>query len=142
VSFTLDTRDLLERRVTLDAGAVYVIAEGAPPHDERALPVLTVAWLDEPAGVTLDEVVAEDVARQLSGPGAALLDSEATHAGGIDAVRTFVLHRGPSGLPAASEQWRLLADGRRWTVSALTALADQPRWGPRLAAVTGTLRLG
>lgn len=38
------------------------------------------------------------------------------------------------------EQWRLLARGRRWTLSAMTALADQPVWGPRLAAVAATFR--
>ena len=124
---------VLERRATFDAGAVYVAGAGAPAHDRRAPPVLTIAWLDEPAGVTLDEVVAEDLARQLSG--AALLDRELTRIGGVDAVRTFVVRRGPGGLPVASEQWRLLAGGRRWTLSALTALGDQPAWGPRLAGL-------
>jgi hypothetical protein len=129
----IDTRDLLVRRATFDAGEVYVAGEGAPAHDERAPPVLTLAWLDEPPGVTLDEVVAEDLARQLSDRGAALLDWEETRIGGVDAVRTFVVRRGPGNLATASEQWRLLAGGRRWTVSALTALSDQPAWGPRLA---------
>jgi hypothetical protein len=127
----IDTRDLLVRRATFDAGAIYVAGKDAPAHDRRAPPLLTIAWLDEPAGVRLEEVVAEDLARQLGG--AALLDREDTQVGGVDAVRTFVVSRGPGGLATASEQWRLLAGGRRWTLSALTALGDQPAWGPRLA---------
>jgi hypothetical protein len=129
----IDTRDLLVRRATFEAGAVYVAGDGAPAHDRRAPPLLTVAWLDEPPGVTLDEVVAEDLARQLSDRGAALLDREQTRIGGADAVRTFVVRGGTGNLATASEQWRLLAGGRRWTLSALTALGDQPAWGPRLA---------
>jgi hypothetical protein len=50
-------------------------------------------------------------------------------------VRTFAVHRAPGGLPTASEQWRLVAGGRRWTLSALTALPDQPAWGPWLAGI-------
>ena len=141
MSFALDTCDLLERRATFDAGAVYMAGEGAPAHDERAPPLLTVAWLDEPAGVTLEEVVAEDLARQLAGPGVALLDWEPTRVGGVEAVRTLVVHRAPGGLPTAGEQWRLVADGRRWTLSALTALGDQPAWGPRLAELAAGFAL-
>ncbi|MGI8750495.1 MAG: hypothetical protein ACR2J6_08105 [Thermoleophilaceae bacterium] len=70
-----------------------------------------------------------------------LLDYEPVVLGGIEAARTLSLHRDPSGRPTASEQWRLLAAGRRWTVSALTALADQPIHGPRLAAVASSLRV-
>jgi len=33
-----------------------------------------------------------------------------------------------------------MAAGRRWTVSAVTALADQPVWGPKLAEVATTFR--
>jgi hypothetical protein len=139
VRFALDTGGVLARRAVLDAGAVYGVAGGAPAHDARMPPLLTVAWLEEPAGVTLDEVVAEDLARQLSDRGAVLLDSEDTRVAGVDAVRTFVVRRGPGGRPTASEQWRLLAGGRRWTVTALTALPDQPVWGPRLAGIAAGL---
>ena len=58
---------------------------------------------------------------------------------GVAAVRTFTARAG--GILCASEQWRLLAGGRRWTVSATTALADQPAWGPRLAEIVATFRV-
>jgi hypothetical protein len=74
--------------------------------------------------------------------GSVLLDREPVEFAGVPALRTFILHRVAGHRPAASEQWRWLAGGRRWTVSALTALADQPEWGPRLAAAAATLRLG
>ena len=109
------------------------------PGAERAEPLVTVAWLEEPPGVTLEEVVGEDLARLLSD--SMLLDHERVVVGQIDAVRTFAIHRGPDGLPTASEQWRLLAGGRRWTVTAMTALGDQPVWGPRLAEVAASLRV-
>jgi hypothetical protein len=54
-------------------------------------------------------------------------------------VRTFSLHL--AAVPTASEQWRLVAGGRRWTLAATTALADQPQWGPRLAAVVASFRV-
>lgn len=142
MSFELNTGGLLAPRATLDDGVVFALADGSPGHDRRAAPLLTVAWLDEPAGATLDAVVEEDVARQLSDPAAILLDREPTRVAGVEAVRTFVVHRGPGGLPTASEQWRLLAGGRRWTLSALTALGDQPVWGPRLAAIATSVRFG
>lgn len=128
-----------EPRAVFEEGAVFGAASGV--HDPRVMPVLAVAWLDEPAGVMLEAVVDEDVARLLSEPGDLVLDREAVRVGDADAVRTYSLHVGPKGVPTASEQWRLLAGGRRWTVSATTALADQPVWGPRLAAVAATFRV-
>jgi hypothetical protein len=136
--FTLDADGVLEPepRAVLEEGVVFGVASDA--HDARVAPLLTVAWLDEPAGTTIDDVVDEDVARLLSEPGSLLIDRETVSA---DRVRTFALHIGPGGVPTASEQWRLLAGGRRWTVSAMTALADQPEWGPRLAAVAASFRI-
>jgi hypothetical protein len=134
----LDLRGLLEPRAELEAGALYGPAPGAPPHDAELPPLLSVAWLDEPPETTLEDVVGEELAR--TGPAALLIDREAVRLGGVDAVRTFTLHRGPHGQATASEQWRALAGGRRWTVSALTALRDQPDWGPRLAEVAAGLR--
>ena len=139
--FALDSGTLLapEPRVLLDEGAVFGVAAGVPEYGPRAEPLVTVAWLEEPPGVTLEEVVDEDLARLLSD--SMLLDHERVVVGEIDAVRTFAIHRGPDGLPTASEQWRLLAGGRRWTVTAMTALADQPVWGARLAEVAASLRV-
>jgi hypothetical protein len=138
--FTVEPGEWLERepRVLVDEGAVFGAARG--PHDPRVAPLLSIAWLDEPEGVSLEDVVAEDVDRLLSGPGDLIVDHEAVRVGDVDGVRTFALHIGPSGVPTASEQWRLLAAGRRWTVSATTALADQPQWGPRLAAIATSFR--
>jgi hypothetical protein len=103
---------------------------------------MSVAWIEEPPGSTLEEVVEEDLARMLSVPGAVLVDRGPATVAGTAAVRTFTLHLGAGGAAAASEQWRLLAGGRRWTVSAMTALEDQPEWGPRLAAIAVTFRAG
>ena len=103
---------------------------------------MTVAWLDERPGKRLEDVVRVDLARMLSRPGAVLIDREPTTLGGVACVRTFMVVLGDSELAAASEQWRLLAAGRRWTVTATTALDDQPEWGPRLAAIAATFRAG
>ena len=126
-----------EPRAVFEEGVVFGAVTGE--HDPRVAPVLTVAWLDEPEGVTLDDVVEEDVVRLLSDPGDLVVDHEEMRIGDVEAVRTFVLRVG--GVPTASEQWRLLAAGRRWTVAATTALADQPEWGPTLAAVAATFRV-
>lgn len=129
--FMLDGEDVLEPapRARLEEGVVYRAAD-------RPDVLLSVAWLDDPAG--LEAAVREDLARMLSDPATVLVDREATAVGGIDAVRTFVLDAGE--LPAAREQWRLVARGRRWTVTGITSIADQPLWGPRLARVAATFR--
>lgn len=139
--FSLRTHGVLEPepRAVFEEGAVFAAAAG--DHDPRVAPLLTVAWLDEPEGVTLDDVVKEDVARLLSEPGDVVVDREDVRVGGVEAVRTFSLHVGPSSIPTASEQWRLLTAGRRWTVSATTALSDQPEWGPRLAGAAMSFRV-
>jgi hypothetical protein len=133
--FVLDPGDVLEPepRVVLEDGVVFGVVDGVG--------ALTVAWLEEPFAVTLEDVLAEELPRILSGPDVVLIDQEAVVVAGREAVRTFAVHRGLGGLPAATEQWRLVADGRRWTVSATTALGDQPVWGPRLGRVVAGLRL-
>jgi len=139
-SFTLDPGDLLEPQPSSlgEDGVAYAV-RGA---DARLPPLLTVAWTEEPPGASLDDVVAEELARTLVGGEDALLaDAERTAIGGVDAQRTLIVHRGPDGLPTAAEQWRLLAAGRRWTISAMTALEDQPELGPRLAAIATTFRV-
>lgn len=102
------------------------------------LPVLTVAWLAEPEGATLAEVVTEELARLDAET--TLVDYEQQALGGLEAVRTLTVHREDAGLLTATEQWRLLAGGRRWVLSALTALGDQPALGPPLAAAAATFR--
>ena len=138
--FSLDPGRRLELRLRVADGVVFGPAADAPAHDPRLAPVLTVAWLAEPAGVTLDDVVAEDLARSLSAPGSVLIDREPVTIGGLAAVRTFALHRRPDGLPTASEHWRTLIAQRRWTVTAITTLGDQLHWGPLLAGVAATWR--
>jgi hypothetical protein len=139
--FSLDTRDVLTREpdVVFDEGVVYRVT-GPEAWDERLVPHVTVAWLDEPPGVTLADTVREDLARMLSRPEAVLLDRQPVSLAGVESVRTFVAELGPGGVPTASEQWRTIAGGRRWTVTATTTLADQAVWGPRLGAVAATFR--
>jgi hypothetical protein len=74
----------------------------------------------------------------LSEPAMVLVDYQPTTVGSVEAVRTFVLDAGE--IASAREQWRLMAGDRRWTVSAVTALADQPVWGPKLAEIAATFR--
>jgi hypothetical protein len=139
--FALDAGDLLEPEpsLTVEDGVAYAVPAAA---DRRLPPLLTVAWTDEPPGAELDDVVGEELARTLVGAEDALLvDHEPTVVGGVAAQRTLVVHRAADGLPTAAEQWRLLAAGRRWTISAMTALEDQPELGPRLAAVPATFRV-
>lgn len=129
--FNFDTAGVLDStpRWVGVAGAIYVASQ--PSADPP--PVLSVAWLDEPPDAHLDEVLAEELARL--DPASVLIDYEPVPLNGVRAVRTLTIHREGSGALTASEQWRLLAAGRRWTISASTGLLDQPEYGPRLAAV-------
>jgi hypothetical protein len=128
--FALDLGDVLDAtpRLRIDDGVVFRVA-GADA-------LVSIAWLDDPG--TLEEAVEEDLARMLSEPATVLVDAEPTTIGGVEAVRTFVLDAGE--FASAREQWRLMAAGRRWTVTAATSLFDQPTWGPRLATVAATFR--
>jgi len=129
--FALDVGDVLDPtpRSQVEDGVVFGVAGEVPA-------LLTVAWLEDTG--TLEHAVEEDLARMLSEPATVLVDAEPTTVGGIEAVRTFVLDAGE--LSSAREQWRLMAAGRRWTISAATALFDQPMWGPQLATVAATFR--
>ena len=129
--FTLDHGDVLNPapRLRVDDGVVFGIVGGADG-------LVSVAWLEDSG--TLEAAVEEDLTRMLSEPAMVLVDYQPTTVGGVAAVRTFVLDAGE--LASAREQWRLMAAGRRWTVSAVTALADQPVWGPKLAVVATTFR--
>lgn len=140
--FSLATGEVLEARprLVLEDGAVFARA-GLDEREEDHPPLLTVAWLAEPPGATLAEVVDEELVRALDGEESTLIDREDVTLSGVPAVRTLAVHCAPHGLPTASEQWRLLAAGRRWTLSAMTTLADQPVFGPPLARVAATFRV-
>jgi hypothetical protein len=132
--FTLDGAGLL---VELDAGAdgvVFGVIANEDSFDARAAPFVTVAWRDTEDGETLDAITGREA-------GGVILDREPVALPAGDALRTFAIHKGPGGLPTASEQWRLLRGGRCWTVTAMSALGDQPLWGPLLAAVATTFAL-
>jgi hypothetical protein len=139
--FSLECGDALEARprMVVEEGAVF--ASVAPGWEEGFPPLLTVAWHDEPPAVALADVVAEELARCLDEQESVLIDQEDVTVAGVEALRTLMVHRATSGPPTASEQWRLLAEGRRWTVSALTTLADQPAFGPPLARIAASLRI-
>jgi hypothetical protein len=111
-----------EPRVRRGDGMVLGPRAGSPPYDARVEPLLSIASTDEePAH-------------------GSVLDDERTWLGDIPARRTFSIHEGDP--PLAAEQWRFTAGGQRWTVTALTALADQPLWGPALAAAAATISGG
>jgi hypothetical protein len=133
--FAIDGGDVLapQPRLRVEDGVVFGVA-----GDVEA--VFTVAWLEETPDAELEAVVEEELARMLSQPATMLVDAESTTLGGVECVRTFVLDVGDGELVSASEQWRLLAAGRRWTVTAVTALQDQPVWGPKLAEIAATFR--
>ena len=70
------------------------------------------------------------------GPDELLIDWEAAELAGEPAVRTLVLVQLGGVATVVLEQWRLIAAGERWVV---TATADLAQW-PRLAAgLRGTI---
>lgn len=142
LGFELDTGDLLAPapRATLADGAVFGPAD-ATAHTPGSPPLVTVTWLEQPGRADLPAIVEEELSRALDEPGRVLIDLEPVRLAGREAVRTLLIQRGEQGAPTASEQWRLLAGGRRWTISATTALTDQPALGNRLAAVCASLRI-
>lgn len=132
--FTLDGANLLAELDAGPHGVVFGVIANEDSFDARAAPFVTVAWRDADDGETLEAIADREA-------GGVILDREGVALAAGEALRTFAIHKGPGGLPTASEQWRLLHGGRCWTVTAMTALGDQPLWGPLLAAVATTFAL-
>jgi hypothetical protein len=132
--FELDGADLLVELAAGADGVIFGVDARPGAFDPRAAPLMTVAWRTARAGETLEEIVAAEA-------GGVVLDREPVAVRAGEALRTFAIHKGPGGLATASEQWRVLARGRCWTVTAMSALGDQPLWGPVLAAVAATFTL-
>jgi hypothetical protein len=75
------------------------------------------------------------------GPDELLIDWEAAELAGEPAVRTLVLVQLGGVATVVLEQWRLLAAGERWIVTATADLALWPRFAPGLRAAVATLEV-
>ena len=104
--FALDAGDVLdpEPHAVYEAGAVF--------GSQDAPVVLTVAWLDEPPGVRLEDVVREDLSRLLDEPAGVPIDHEPD--------------------VATALQRRLEAGARHWTVR-----FECPAWRCNLEVLEG-----
>jgi hypothetical protein len=75
------------------------------------------------------------------GPDELLIDWEAAELAGEPAVRTLVLVQLGGVATVVLEQWRLLAAGERWVVTATADLALWPRLATGLRAAVATLEV-
>ena len=139
-TYRLDPLGVLEAEplVLDDGSALHELVESLrAPGASRA----GVSVLAEP-------VPADDEGRDLSaaalaiGPDELLIDWEAAELAGEPAVRTVVLVQLGGVATVVLEQWRLLAAGERWIVTATADLALWPRLAPGLRAAVKTLEVG
>jgi hypothetical protein len=127
-TYRLDPLGILEAEpLLLDDGTALheLVEELRVPSASRA----GVSVVAEP--VPADEAGHDLTAAALAiGPDELLIDWEAAELAGEPAVRTLVLVQLGGVATVVLEQWRLIAAGGRWVV---TATADLAQW-PRLAA--------
>jgi hypothetical protein len=75
------------------------------------------------------------------GPDELLIDREPCELAGAPAIRTLVLVQLGGVATVVLEQWRFVAAGARWLVTATADLALWPRLAPGLRAAVATLRI-
>jgi hypothetical protein len=94
------------------------------------------------AGVSVrTEPGAPDAGLAELGPDELLIDVEAAELAGEPAVRSLVLVQLGGLATVVLEQWRLMAAGERWLVTATADLALWPRLAPGLRGVVATLEI-
>jgi hypothetical protein len=138
-TYRLDTLGIVESEplVRDDGSALHELAEALrAPGASRA----GVSVLAEP--VPSDEQGRDLTAAALAiGPDELLIDWEAAELAGEPAIRTLVLVQLGGLATVVLEQWRLLAAGERWVVTATADLAQWPRVAPGLRAAVATLEV-
>jgi hypothetical protein len=134
-TYRLDPLGILDTEpVVLDDGS-----ELYEPVDELRAPGASragVSLRSEPAPPGAQEAGLAEL-----GPDELLIDVEAAELGGEPAVRSLVLVQLGGLATVVLEQWRLVAAGERWVVTATADLAQWPRLAPGLRAVVATLEV-
>jgi hypothetical protein len=128
-TYRFDTLGLLQSEPTeLDDGTLLHELR-APGASRAGLSVRT-----EPA--------AADAGGAVLGPDELLVDHEPCELAGAPAIRTLVLVQLGGLATVVLEQWRLVAAGERWLVTATADLALWPRLAPPLRAAVASLEVG
>ena len=110
---------------------------GSPALASRA----GVAVLSDPAEPNDTALTLTDRAMSLLDADALLIDWEPCELAGETAVRTLVLEQLGGLASVVLEQWRLVAGGEAWVVTATADLAAWARLGTLLRAAVATLEV-
>jgi hypothetical protein len=133
VAVRIDTLGIVEPEPT---GDFYELREELrTPGASRA----GVALAGEPAGATALELT--DRAMSALDTDSLLIDWEPCELAGVPAVRTLVLEQLGGLATVVLEQWRLVAAGEGWVVTATADLAAWARLAPALRGVVATLEV-
>jgi hypothetical protein len=100
-----------------------------------------VAVVGEPAAAEDTALTLTDRAMSAPDADALLVDWEPCELAGEPAVRTLVLEQLGGLATVVLEQWRLVAAGTAWTVTATSDLAAWARLGGRLRDAVATLEV-
>jgi hypothetical protein len=139
-TYRLDALGILEiEPLELDDGSVLheLVAPLRTPSASRA----GVSIRGEPALPDDEALDLTDQAMSTLGDDEVLVDWEPCELGGERAVRTLVLIQLGGVVTVVLEQWRLVAAGERWVVTATADLAAWPRLAPGLRGVVATLEV-
>lgn len=128
-----DTLGIVEPAPTGDFYAVIDGSEGA----SRA----GISLAGVPGGSGDDAFALTDRAMSSLDADALLIDVEPCELAGVPAVRTLVLEQLGGLATVVLEQWRLVAAGERWVVTATADLAAWASLGAALRAVVATLEV-
>jgi hypothetical protein len=139
-TYRLDPLGILEiEPLELDDGSVLheMVAPLRAPSASRA----GVSVRGEPALTDDTALDLTDQAMSTLGADEVLVDWEPCELSGERAVRTLVLIQLGGVATVVLEQWRLVAAGQRWVVTATADLATWPRLAPGLRGVVATLEV-
>lgn len=142
LGFTIDLPAGIEVHEDVPHVALLAVEQAAVVPEGTFRASLSVIAEDGPEGLDLAGY-AEGSLHQEAGAleDFRLLDREAVEIGGVPAVRTLVHHTGGPELAVVVEQWRLIARGLGWVLSASADAVSYADKGAIMAACAETFRV-
>lgn len=142
LGFSIDLPPDLELADDVPHVAVVAVERAEMLPDGTFRGSLNVVVEDGPPGMDLDAYLEASLEQQQRGmAGFRLIDREDTEVGGVPAVRTLAHYKGSEVLALVVEQWRLIARGLGWVVTATSDPITYAGRADAFAASAETLRV-
>lgn len=142
LGFSIDLPADLELADDVPHVALVAVERGEMLPEGTFRGSLNVVVEDGPPGMDLDSYLDASLEQQRRAmAGFRLIDREDTEVGGVPAVRTLAHYKGSEVLALVVEQWRLIARGLGWVVTATSDPITYTGRADAFAASAETLRV-